>query len=75
MTIDQKWNLIISYLLPTLSKEQTKIKYTLYKLVLEKLIILVDDMKKAQIREQMLVPDLYVFTLKFEIPQQPIKKD
>jgi hypothetical protein len=30
---------------------------------------------KAQIREQMLVPDLYVFTLKFEIPQQPIKKD
>ena len=27
----------------------------------------------AQIREQMLVPDLYVFTLKFEIPQQPMK--
>jgi hypothetical protein len=23
----------------------------------------------------MLAPDLYVFTLKFEIPQQPIKKD
>ena len=26
-----------------------------------------------QIREQILVPDLYVYTLKFEIPQQPIK--
>ena len=30
---------------------------------------------ESQIREQMLVPDLYVFTLKFEIPQQPIKMD
>ena len=26
-----------------------------------------------QIREQMLVPDLYIYTLKFEIPQHPIK--
>ena len=33
------------------------------------------DISKPQIREQMLVPDLYVFTLKFEIPQQPIKMD
>ena len=29
----------------------------------------------SQIREQMLVPDLYVFKLKFEIPQQPIKME
>ena len=29
----------------------------------------------SQIREQMLVPELYVFTLKFEIQQQPIKMD
>ena len=28
----------------------------------------------TQIREQILVYDLYVFTLNFEIPQQPIKK-
>ena len=32
-------------------------------------------MIQPQIREQMLVPGLYVFTLKFEIPQQPIKMD
>ena len=29
----------------------------------------------TQIREQMLLPDFYLFTLKFEIPQQPIKMD
>ena len=34
-----------------------------------------EEVKGAQIREQMLVPDLYVLTLKFEIPQQPIKLD
>ena len=28
---------------------------------------------QPQIREQILVPDLYFYTLKFEIPQQPIK--
>ena len=30
---------------------------------------------RAQIREHMLVPDLYVFTLKFKITQQSIRMD
>ena len=34
-----------------------------------------NNVPTSQIREQMLVPDLNVFTLKFKIPQQPIKKD
>ena len=47
-------------------------------LVLYKVLDLADwwsQVHTPQIREQMLVPDLYVFTLKFEIPKQPIKMD